>query len=328
MHQAAAKQTEWFEDTLDKLSAGICILDREQQVVWVNKTLRDYLNVHEQQLIGKTKKEMLCLAGMVPQEMPANLLEAQLATTDVEARHHVEYRLAATHDRPERWLQMSSSPIQVGRFRGGHAEHYADITAQKRSERAVHDTLRDVIKAIGMTIQYKDPYTALHQQRVAHLARAIAEELRLEQQQVEAIHTAAAVHDVGKIGIPGEILSKPTRLGEHEFNLIKEHPHIGYNILKDLEFPWDIAGIVLQHHERMNGSGYPRGLIGEEIMIEARVLAVADVVESMGANRPYRPALGIDKALEEITAGRQTLYCPAAVDACVRLFSDKGYTFP
>jgi HD-GYP domain-containing protein (c-di-GMP phosphodiesterase class II) len=143
--------------------------------------------------------------------------------------------------------------------------------------------------------------------------------------QIDGIRMAAAIHDLGKISVPAEILSKPTKLTNLEFSLIKTHAQSGYDILKDIEFPWPIAKMVLEHHERMNGSGYPNGLTGDNILMESRILAVADVVESMASHRPYRSALGIDKALEEIEKNRGTLYDNAVADACLRLFREKGY---
>jgi HD-GYP domain-containing protein (c-di-GMP phosphodiesterase class II) len=160
---------------------------------------------------------------------------------------------------------------------------------------------------------------------VAELARAFATEMNLPIDQIDGIRMAAAIHDLGKISVPAEILSKPTKLTNLEFSLIKTHAQSGYDILKDIEFPWPIAKMVLEHHERMNGSGYPNGLTGDNILMESRILAVADVVESMASHRPYRSALGIDKALEEIEKNRGTLYDNAVADACLRLFREKGY---
>jgi HD-GYP domain-containing protein (c-di-GMP phosphodiesterase class II) len=150
--------------------------------------------------------------------------------------------------------------------------------------------------------------------------------MNLTQDQQDGLRLAGIVHDIGKISIPSEILSKPGKLTEIEYRLIKIHPESGYDILKDIEFTYPVAEIVLQHHERINGSGYPKGLKGAEILLEARVLAVADVVEAMASHRPYRPALGIEKALEEISQNRGVIYDPEAVDACLKLFREKGYT--
>ena len=183
----------------------------------------------------------------------------------------------------------------------------------------------EIIQALALTIEAKDPYTAGHQRRTADLARAIACEMDLSEEQIEGIRMAGVIHDLGKISVPGEILNKPGPLNEIEYSMVKFHTQVSYDILKDIEFSCPVAQIVLQHHERMDGSGYPQGIKGEEILPEARILACADVVEAMSSNRPYRPALGIDKALEEISKNRGTLYDPDVVDACLRLFLEKGY---
>ena len=162
---------------------------------------------------------------------------------------------------------------------------------------------------------------------MAELARSISQEMGLPKDQIEGVRMAGTVHDLGKISVPAEILSKPTKLSSLEFSLIKVHPQTSYDILKDIEFPWPIARIVLQHHERINGSGYPQGLKGEEILLESRILAVADVVEAIASHRPYRPAHGIDTALEEIEKNRGLFYDPDVVDACLQLFRTKGYKF-
>jgi putative nucleotidyltransferase with HDIG domain len=191
-------------------------------------------------------------------------------------------------------------------------------------KKAMHST----IEAISMTVEKRDPYTSGHQQRVAILAKSIAEELALSKSQVECIYMAAAIHDIGKISLPAEILVKPIPLSDIEINLIQTHAQAGYDILKGIEFPWAIADIVLQHHERMDGSGYPLGLAGDDIVHEARIICVADVVETMASHRPYRPSIGMDKALEEIANNRGILYDPQVVDACLRLFKEKDFGFP
>jgi len=207
-----------------------------------------------------------------------------------------------------------------------------DITERKQAEQKLQDTLESLRKSVSATVQVmvsaveiRDPYTAGHQNRAADLARAIATELGLPQSRVDGIRMAGSIHDIGKLSVPAEILSNPTELTELEFSMIKEHAHKGYKMLKDVVSPWPLAEIVYQHHERMDGSGYPRRLKGEEIFIEARILAVADVVESMASHRPYRPALGLDAALKEIEKNQGTMYDADAVDACLRLFREKGY---
>jgi PAS domain S-box-containing protein/putative nucleotidyltransferase with HDIG domain len=197
---------------------------------------------------------------------------------------------------------------------------------RKRSLEQLENSMEETVQAIASTIEMRDPYTAGHQRRVANLTQRIAEEMRLSEEEVHGIYLAATIHDIGKIHIPAEILSFPGKLGEIEYALIKGHVQAGYDILKNIEFPWPVAQMVYQHHEHLDGSGYPRGLKGDEIMLGARILCVADVVESMASYRPYRPGLGAEKALEEIRTNRGRLYDAAVVDVCLGLF-EKGYEF-
>jgi PAS domain S-box-containing protein len=207
-----------------------------------------------------------------------------------------------------------------------------DITERKRAEEQLRQTLESLRKAVNTTIQVmvsaieaRDPYTAGHQIRSANLARAIATEIGLPKEKIDGIRMAGSIHDIGTLSIPSEILTKPTKLTNLEFSLIKEHSQKGFEILKDVESPWPLAQIVYQHHERMDGSGYPRQLKGKDIIIEARILAVADVVEAMASHRPYRPSLGLNSALAEIENNKGTIYDTDAVDACLKLFREKGF---
>jgi putative two-component system response regulator len=204
-----------------------------------------------------------------------------------------------------------------------YRENLEQMVAERTSQ--LKEALDGTIQAIASTVEIRDPYTAGHQLRVAGLTFAIAKEMGLSEDQAEGVRVAGTIHDLGKISVPGEILSKPGQLTELEFRIIKIHPQTGYDILKDMKFPWPLARIVLQHHERIDGSGYPQGLSGENTLLEARVLSVADVVEAMASHRPYRPALGIDRALDEIQQNRGTLYDPVVVDACLKLFKEKGF---
>jgi len=199
-----------------------------------------------------------------------------------------------------------------------------DISERKQAQ-TWRNVLEGSIQAIAMTLEMRDPYTAGHQQRVTRLACAIAEEMGLTDNQIEGLHFAGLIHDIGKVTIPAEILSKPGRLTETEFSIIKNHPDVGYDILKKIDFPWPVARIVRQHHEYINGSGYPQGLKGDQILIEAKILTVADVVEAMASHRPYRPALGIESALEEIKFGKGSRFEPDVVDACVKLFETDSF---
>ncbi len=188
-------------------------------------------------------------------------------------------------------------------------------------------TLEGSIKAIARTIETRDPYTAGHQERVAQLAQAIAVELGLDEARIEGLGFGGLIHDIGKISVPAELLSTPRRLRPLEMELIRGHAQVGYDIIKDIDFPWPVGDMILQHHERLDGSGYPQGLKDPEILYEAKILSVADVVEAMSSHRPYRPGFGIDVALEHILECRGTLYDAKAVDACLLLFRDKGFTF-
>lgn len=209
---------------------------------------------------------------------------------------------------------------------------YQDVTLRRKAEEKLNETLESLRQSIKITIQVlgtaseaKDPYMAGHQKRVADLARAIATEMKLPQDKIEAIRMASAIHDIGKISVPSEILCKPAILSDLEFSLVKNHPLYSYEIIKEVDAPWPLADIVHQHHERINGSGYPQGLKGGNILLESRILAVADVVEAMISYRPYRPALGLDIALAEIENNAGVLYDANVVEACLRLFREKDY---
>jgi len=192
---------------------------------------------------------------------------------------------------------------------------------------SLQTTLNGIVSALAMVVEMRDPYTAGHQLRVSRLACAIAQEIGLSEEQIRGIQVMGCLHDIGKIIVPAEILSKPSKLTDYEFNMIKAHPEAGYNILKGIIFPWPVATAVFQHHERINGSGYQSGCSGDEIIIEAKIIAVSDVIESMASHRPYRPALGIEAALEEIQKNEGIIYDFEVAEVCLDLFREKGFTF-
>jgi putative nucleotidyltransferase with HDIG domain len=236
----------------------------------------------------------------------AALLAVVARAAQAKARHDLNVRLTAENEA----------------YRASLEAEVATRTAQ------LSNALRGTIRVVADMLDTRDPYTGGHQRSVARLAAAIAGELDLSGDDRDGVEMAAIVHDIGKIGVPAEILTKPSRLSPTEFSLVKEHARIGFEILRKVEFPWPIADIILQHHERLDGSGYPQGLRGDAVRIEARILGVADVVEAMSSHRPYRPALGTDAALDEVLRNRDRLYDAAVVDACVRLFRDRGFTLP
>jgi HD-GYP domain-containing protein (c-di-GMP phosphodiesterase class II) len=262
-------------------------------------------------------------------------LEQEAAKRAVEKNKDTAERV-----RIERELRLAR--IEIDQFVDKRTEELARVNDElhgkvletRRSEDFLQNTLdrlerslEATFRAMATTLELRDPYMAGHQQRVAGLAVSIAQEMNLSWEKIEGLRFAGVIHDIGKITAPVEITAKPGRLSNSELQIIKDHPRIGYDMIKDIAFPWPVAHIILQHHERIDGSGYPEGLAGDAILIEARILAVADVVEAICSLRPYRPALGTEKALEEIRKGRGFRYDARAVDACLRLFREGRFSF-
>ncbi len=311
----------------DQISDVICSLDRDFRI--------DTISPSVERLLGYTPRELLGARFTESGILATHHLES--ATSDAlrifggEPIDSAVYEFRAA-DGTTRYGEVSGAPIVEGEEIQGLIAVIRDITDRVRAEEALEQSLRNLKRAFGGTIrtlrlivESRDPYTAGHQRRVSHLARAMAMEAGLSPKRVEGLRVAASIHDLGKLFVPAEILTKPGNLTKIERDLIQNHPAAAYEILKKVHFPWPVAEIILQHHERMDGSGYPRGILGDEIVMEARVLMVADVVEAMQSHRPYRPALGMKKALEEISKHRAVLYDPSAVDACLRLFHQKGF---
>jgi len=256
-------------------------------------------------------------------ELEAQLAQAQAVIAALEAQNTQSQQ------------QITELREQVAQLQQRIAELIAVKAARQRVEEELRQSyvklqraLEGIVHVLVSTVEMGDSYTAGHQRRVTQLACAIANEMGLPKGRIEGIRMAGLIHDIGKIDVPAEILSKPGPLDAFQFDLIKTHPQVGYNMLDGtIDFPWPVAEIVLQHHERMDGSGYPQGLSGEEILLEARILAVADVVEAMSSHRPYRPTLGVHEALVEILQNRGIFYDPEVVDACVKLFKEKRFKF-
>jgi PAS domain S-box-containing protein len=313
---------------LNSVPAIIFYKDIKGRIVRANKTLADSLKIPVKDMIGKTTEELF----------PKKQAERRRKDDrEVMISGKPKRNIIEPYDTPEgtRWAVTDKIPYKdkKGKVTGviGLAK---DITVQRKSEQKLQQTFQRLKKAMDATIETmsriieaKDPYTSGHQHRVCQLAVSLAQELGLTEDKIEGIRIASLIHDIGKIGLPTEILSKPTKLTEIEFGLIKGHSQIGYDILKSIDFSYPIAQIVLQHHERLDGSGYPNNSKGDEIFLEARILGIADVVEAMSSHRPYRPALGIDVALEEISKNRGILYDPEGVDVCINLFKEKGFKF-
>lgn len=258
----------------------------------------------------------ICVSGSIGEETAVEMLKSGA----------VDYVIKDRPDRLPFSIDQALTKAQEKKIAQQQEENLKDSYHQlQESQEKLQKTIDGVIRLVVNTVESRDAYTAGHQQRVALLASAIAEEMGLSANVVKGVEFAGKIHDLGKISVPAEILSKPTKLYDAELELIQMHSQKGYDILKEIEFPWPIAEAVYQHHERMDGSGYPRGLKGEDILLEARIICVADVVEAMASHRPYRPSLGIEVALGEIKSKRGTLFDAVVVDACLRLFLEKGY---
>ena len=302
---------------------GFKLVDRDLRVVRINERLARTNGRTPSEEVGRT------VAEIVPQLWP-RLEDTYRRALSGEAVCNVEVS-GPSADEPERirhWL-ASYYPVWVGGEIIGVGNVVVDITERKEAEHTVERNLAAMVQTIATTVEYRDPYTAGHQRRVAEIAATIAEELGMEAPIIAGIRTAAGIHDIGKISVPAEILSKPGPLSPPEYELIKQHAEAGYNIVAGIDFPWPVAEMIRQHHERMDGSGYPRGLRGTDILIGARILAVADVVEAMTSRRPYHSAGGlVDDALGQIDRDRGTLLDEDVVEACLRAFRTGRLVLP
>jgi PAS domain S-box-containing protein/putative nucleotidyltransferase with HDIG domain len=317
---ALLKAARKWRSTFDSIRDGICLLDRKGRILQCNQAMTSLLGRPFNEIVGRAYWEVVtCGASFQEQSPVKHALESHQRETLLQQMDGA-------------WFNITVDPIldDSGGLDGVVCIH-ADHTAIKRAEQELvasyeklKHALTGTVEALSNTVELKDPYTSGHQRRVAHLACAIAEVLGFAPEQIEGISVLGYLHDIGKVAVPAEILSKPGKISEVEYKIIKTHPKIGYEILKNLDFPWPVAAAVLQHHERLDGSGYPEGLRGSQIIKEARILAVADVVEAMASHRPYRPALGLDNALNEISRNKGVLYDPQVVDACVHIFKG-GY---
>ncbi len=302
-------------------------LNPEGEITFVSPSIKNVLGYKEQEFLAKYPGHYTDKIDNIEAEKftKRTLSGEQLPAYDVEC---------FTDSGEICWLEVSEIPAVNGNGELVAVECIArDITKRKRATEGQQDSiiklrnaLAGTVQAISMIVEKRDPFTAGHQHRVSSLARSIAQEMKLAENEVEGIRMAGLVHDLGKLSIPVEILSKPRSLNEQEFELVKTHAQAGYDILKEIHFHWPIAQIVLQHHERMDGSGYPNGLKGNEILLEARVVAVANVVEAMTSSRPYRPALEIEYVLEEIKQNAGTEFDPDVVDACINLFANSRFS--
>ncbi|RJR36941.1 MAG: PAS domain S-box protein [Deltaproteobacteria bacterium] len=312
-----------WRTTFDAIGDGVFLLNLDYEILQCNHAMSDQVRKPFGEIIGRRCHKVVHRRSSPIDGCPFVRMKKSRRRETLILR------------RDDCWFKIAVDPIldDDGNLRGG-VHVTTDITTMMLAQEALKETLArlkrnmdETVAVLAATAGSRDPYTAGHQHNVAQLACAIAREMGLSPEQFEGIRVIGLLHDIGKVAVPAELLSKPGKLSELEFGIIKSHSLMGYEILKRIEFPWPVALAVLQHHERLDGSGYPGRLPGAEICLEAKIIAVADVVEAMSSHRPYRSSLGIDRALEEIFQGRGVCYDPEIVDACISLFTQKGFSF-
>jgi len=310
---------EAFQETAP---VGFGVVDRDFRIVRINKMLAAAQGSSVRDQIGRTVAEVVPMIWSRLESTFRRVLETGEVVVNLEV-------LAEFVAEPRRFHYALASyfPVRIDTEIVGVGMVVVDITDRKNAEQAQDKLTHAAVDAIAAMAEARDPYTAGHQRKVAELAGALATELGLEDDVIEGIRLAGNIHDIGKVSIPAEILVRPRELSPLEWEMVKGHPQIGAEIVGDIEFPWPVAEMILQHHERLDGSGYPSGLQGEEILIGSRIIGVADTVEAMSSHRPYRPAKGLGAGLDVITQGRGTLFDPQVVDACLRLFREGRFAF-
>jgi len=325
------EREEWLSALVKSIADGVIATDREGFVTFMNPLAEKLTGWRQEDALKRPLSEVFAATAV-----PSKKEEARESGEEVftDPSHVASEIVLCSKDGTQFPIEETVMPLNSSPQGGGHVLVFRDISARKRTElelkeswEKLHQALEGTIQAMALTIEIRDPYTAGHQRRVSKLSCAIARELGMPEEQVEGIRVAGDIHDIGKIYVPAEILSKPGQITAIEYGIIKTHPQVGFDILKTIKFPWPVAQIVLQHHERLDGSGYPLGLKGDEILKEARILSVSDIVEAMSSHRPYRPAQGIGKALEEIIQNKGVFYDSDVVDACVKIFREKQFRF-
>jgi len=317
----AQRQTAEALTVLETLQStapvGFGFVDREFRIIRINEALAELQGAPMREQLG------MLVRDVIPDLWPEleGIYRSVLETGEKVLNHEVSGRVGGDPTQTRHCL-TSYYPVRLHQEIIGIGVVVVDITERKEAERARSELTHAAVAAIAATVEARDPYTAGHERRVGEIAGAIATEIGISADEIEGIVLAANIHDIGKIGVPAEILSRPGRLRPAEFELVKDHSRAGYEIVAGIKFPWPVATMILQHHERFDGSGYPDGCRGDAILIGARILAVADVVEAMASHRPYRPTRGLEAALEEIANGSGTLFDPVVAEACLGLFRE------
>jgi PAS domain S-box-containing protein len=319
---------EQWQSIFNTIADGLVITDLQFNILFVNRAFTDFSGKAASDLIGRkcyaSFSCALCHTPGCPLTKVRSARQQIVFEDEVHCKNGQQAPLIIT---------ATTFEDDDGKV-GGYVERITDAGAFRQVQQALsrsHERLRKnmgaIIQAMSTTIEKRDPYTAGHQRRVAKLCRAIATQMDFSWDHIQGLRMTAAIHDLGKIQVPSGILNKPGAISKHEMGIIKMHPRTAYDILKGIQFPWPLAETIHQHHERLDGSGYPRKLKGDQILLEARILAVADVVESMASFRPYRPELGIEAALEEIQNYKGILYDASVVDVCTALITQRGFDF-
>jgi PAS domain S-box-containing protein/putative nucleotidyltransferase with HDIG domain len=326
--EALRESEEQLRISMENAPDGVYMNDLEGNFLYGNRKCEEILGYKREELIGKNFLEL----NILPENSLARAAEILQDNINGKSTGPDELDLIRKDGRLVP-VEINTSVLQragqriVLAFARDIAERRLSEEKLEKSYESLKKTLNDAIDTMVKIVEMRDPYTAGHQRKVADLATAIAREMKLEDTRIDQLRIAAVIHDIGKIYVPSDILNKPGKLADMEMQLIKTHSQHGYDIVKDMDFPCSVAKAVLQHHERLDGSGYPNSLKGEDTLLEAKILAVADVIEAMASHRPYRPALSIEKALEEISKNRGRLYDPDVADTCLELFKSGRFEF-
>jgi len=330
MEKKLKESERWLSTILRSIADGVIATNQQAAVSYMNPMAEKLTGWTQNEALNKTFDKIFKLKPPPEAVKESSSLPGALDGTGI-----LNQGILISRKGDETQIEYRIAPIvEENNKVVGSAVAITDITWRKKAEDELRDSwnklknaMDGTVQAMAFTIEQRDPYTAGHQRRVTKLALAIAVRLNFEKDRMDGLRMAGELHDIGKIYVPAEILSKPGKITEVEYNIIKTHPKVGYDILKTIEFPWPVHEFVLQHHERLDGSGYPEGLKEEAIHTEAKILAVADVIEAMSTHRPYRPALSLDSAINEIKKNRGTLYDPQIVDACIEALHSKDFSF-
>jgi len=319
--QSPEGDVEGFRELFEHAPLGYQSLDPDGRILQVNRAWCAMLGYEREEVLGQP------FSNFLPPEEVGDFLDRRELVKEKGEIHGVEFRMLCK-DGKELPVSLEGRAIYG---EGGELKHtYAiltDVTERRQTEARLRDMMLHTVKALALTLEKRDPYTAGHQERVGLLAALIAQGMGLNEPFQQGIRLAGFIHDIGKIYVPSELLTRPGQLTGLEMSFIRTHPEVGYEIIKDIDFSWPIAEMVRQHHERLDGSGYPRSLAGDDIILGARILAVADVIEAISAMRPYRPGLGINSALEELRRGSGQAYDAKVVEITLAMFADASVRF-